>query len=189
MLLQFGPGAMGRCAIVFSLVLTQTPVFQFEAVQPELFGLGGSFTNAWADIDIDGDPDLFVGFGGTPNRLYRNDKGTFTDIAAAAGVADARATRAVAWGDFDADGDPDLLVGFTPGETSLLKLYRNDRGKFLDVPIHSMSTPTSLAIPPCSECLVHRLVGVVQLSVLADHRDADRPRDRGARSPRLSATR
>ena len=116
------------------LTLSQAPRPVFEAVQPELFGLGGSFTNAWADIDNDDDPDLFVGFGGTPNRLYRNDKGTFTDIAAAAGVADARATRAAAWGDFDADGDPDLLVGFTPLDTaSLLKLYRNDKGKFVDV--------------------------------------------------------
>jgi hypothetical protein len=105
----------------------------FEPMQPDVFALGGSFTNAWADYDGDLDPDLFVGFGGTPNRLYRNDKGTFTDVAAEAGVADARATLAAAWGDFDADGDPDLLVGFRPGETSLLKLYRNDRGKFVDV--------------------------------------------------------
>ena len=78
-------------------------------------------------IDGDGDLDLFVGFDGTPNRLYRNDKGTFTDVAAAAGVADARPTRAAAWGDVDADGDPDLLLGFTPAPGgSVLQLYRND---------------------------------------------------------------
>ncbi len=45
----------------------------------------------------------------------------------AAGLSDARATRAAAWGDFDRDGDPDLLVGFTPGATSVLQLYRNER--------------------------------------------------------------
>lgn len=106
----------------------------FEPVQPELFGGGANFTNAWADYDGDGDPDLFVGFDGTPNRLYRNDKGTFTDVAAAAGIADARSTRAAAWGDFDADGDPDLLVGFTPGPAgSVLRVYRNNAGKFVDV--------------------------------------------------------
>ena len=46
---------------------------RFEPVQPELLGLGGSFVNAWADADGDDDLDLFVGFNGTPNRLYRND--------------------------------------------------------------------------------------------------------------------
>jgi FG-GAP-like repeat/ASPIC and UnbV len=106
---------------------------RFEPVQPELFSLGGSFTNAWADYDADGDLDLFVGFNGTPNRLYRNDGGVFTDVAGAIGVADARATRAAAWGDYDTDGDPDLLAGFAPGTTSVLRLYRNDRGRFADV--------------------------------------------------------
>jgi hypothetical protein len=107
---------------------------RFDRVQPELFAAGGAFTNAWADAEGDGDLDLFVGFGGTPaNRLYRHDAGTFVDVAASAGVADARATRAAAWGDFDADGDPDLLVGFTPGAGSVLRLYRNTRGQFTDV--------------------------------------------------------
>ena len=144
--------SMDRATFVLflSAALLQAPAFRFEPVQPELFGLGGSFTNAWADIDNDGDPDLFVGFGGTPNRLYRNDNGTFTDIAAAAGVADARATRAVAWGDFDADGDPDLLVGFTPGETSLLKLYRSDGGKFVDATADTGLTITTGAVRQAS---------------------------------------
>jgi hypothetical protein len=116
-------------ALAISLVVFQA--LHFEPVQPDLFGAGGNLVNAWADYDGDGDPDLFVGFDGTPNRLYRNDKGTFTDAAAAAGVADARSTRAAAWGDFDADGDPDLLVGFTPGPAgSVLRLYRNNSGKF-----------------------------------------------------------
>jgi hypothetical protein len=48
-------------------------------------------------------------------------------------MADARATRAGAWGDFDGDGDPDLLVGFAPGPQSVLRLYRNDIGRFTDV--------------------------------------------------------
>jgi hypothetical protein len=86
-----------------------------------------------ADFDGDGDLDLFVGFSGTPNRLYRNDGGQFQDVAAMAGVADARATRAAAWSDVDADGDPDLLVGFAPGSGSVLRLYRNDRGQFTDI--------------------------------------------------------
>ncbi len=69
-----------------------------------------------------------------PTALYRNDGGTFTDVAATAGVADARPTRAAAWGDADADGDPDLLLGFTPAPgTSVLRFYRNAGGVFTDV--------------------------------------------------------
>jgi len=106
--------------------------FVFEPAHPDLFA-AATLTNAWADYDGDGDPDLFVGFNGTANRLYRNTGGTLLDVAAEAGVADVRATRAAAWGDYDADGDPDLLVGFTPGTESVLRLYRNTAGRFTDV--------------------------------------------------------
>ena len=118
------------CGIAFA----QSAAPAFEPIQPQTFGAGSNFTNAFADIDGDGDLDMFVGFDGKPNRLYRNDKGTFTDIASAAGVADTRPTRAVAWADVDADGDPDLLLGFTPlKDASVLKLYRNDGAKFVDM--------------------------------------------------------
>lgn len=119
-------------ALVTAFVL-QAAMPAFEPMQPDVLGAGATLTNAFADYDGDGDPDLFVGFDGKPNRLYRNDQGRFTDVAAAAGVADARPTRAAAWGDFDADGDPDLLLGFTPlKDASVLKLYRNTAGKFSD---------------------------------------------------------
>lgn len=106
----------------------------FELVQPDLFSAPGGQANAWADIDHDDDLDYVVGFRGRPNRLYRNNGGRFTDIAAAAGVADDAETRAVAFGDFDADGDADLYVGFAdPMRTS--KVYRNDGPgrRFVDV--------------------------------------------------------
>ena len=53
---------------------------RFEPLQPALFAAGGTLVNAFADIDGDDDLDLFVGFNGAPNRLYRNGGGTFTDI-------------------------------------------------------------------------------------------------------------
>ncbi|WP_373070078.1 FG-GAP-like repeat-containing protein [Gemmatimonas sp.] len=110
----------------------QSPLV-FQAIQPELFAAGGALTNAFADVDQDGDLDLFVGFNGTPNRLYLNTGGTFREIAAEAGIADARPTRAAAFSDVDADGDPDLLVGFTPGGGPVLRLYRNDGARFTDI--------------------------------------------------------
>jgi hypothetical protein len=124
---------MRRAFLLAAGIFASAQVVQFQPVQPELFSTPGAFVNAWADYDGDDDPDLFVGFNGVANRLYRNDKGAFVDVAADAGVADARAVRAAAWGDFDADGRVDLLVGFTPGPASLLRLYRNTGPKFQDV--------------------------------------------------------
>ena len=114
------------------LLPTQEGAVSFRPVQPELFAAPNSLVNAAADVDNDGDLDLFVGFNGTPNRLYRNTNGVFADAASMLGVADARATRAAAFGDWDGDGDPDLLVGFAPGGGPVLRLYRNDGGRFTD---------------------------------------------------------
>ena len=135
--------AIAPAAAVVMLCLAQAAPSspRFEPVQPDLFAAGGALVNAAADYDQDGDVDLFVGFNGTANRLYRNDRGSFTDVAAEAGIADTRPTRAAAWGDFDADGDPDLLVGFAPipapGAGSVLRQYRNDRGHFVDATAES----------------------------------------------------
>jgi hypothetical protein len=110
------------------------PRLSFELNQPDVFAATGGNTNAWADIDGDDDLDYFVGFRGRPNRLYRNDRGQFRDVASTLGLADTHETRAAAWGDYDADGDPDLFIGFA--DPSLpAKVYRNDaKGtRFVDV--------------------------------------------------------
>ena len=138
------------CALMAASLAAQSGLPVFEPMQPELLGSGSTFTNAFADYDNDGDPDLFVGFDGKPNRLYRNDRGTFVDVARDAGVVDSRPTRAAAWGDFDADGDPDLMLGFTPlKDGSVLKLYRNTAGKFTDTTAEvGLSVPTGAVRQP-----------------------------------------
>jgi hypothetical protein len=108
---------------------------RFEPVQPELFAAAGGQPNCWADFDNDGDLDLFVGFKkDLPNRLYRNDGGTFVEVGANLKVNDLPDTRAAAWGDFNSDGNLDLYVGFTRRSDVANKLYHNDgHGKFVDV--------------------------------------------------------
>ncbi len=125
------PAAIAGLAIA----LAQLQPARFELVQTALLSTGGTLVNAWADYDGDGDPDLFVGFNGAPNRLYRNDAGILVEVAVSAGVADSRATRAAAWGDYDGDRDPDLLVGFAAGNGPVVRVYRNDVGRFVDVTV------------------------------------------------------
>lgn len=107
---------------------------QFELIQPDTFAATGGQANAWADVDIDGDLDYFVAFRGRPNRFYRNDNGTFREVAKDVGLVDDQETRAAAWGDFDADGDADLYIGFADPKIPA-KVYRNDaKGtRFVDV--------------------------------------------------------
>jgi hypothetical protein len=116
------------------VVLAQDSVARprFEPFPDELRRGTPSLTNAIADYDGDGDLDIYVGMNGAPNRLYRNEGGSFLEVAGDAGIADARATRSAAWGDADADGDADLLLGFA-GPAGILKLYRNDQGRFTNI--------------------------------------------------------
>ncbi|MGK0184236.1 MAG: hypothetical protein ACI9R3_000002 [Verrucomicrobiales bacterium] len=69
-----------------------------------------SLSSAWEDFDNDGDLDLYVANDFGRNNLYRNEAGTFTDIAATAGVEDISPGMSVTWGDVNRDGWMDLYV-------------------------------------------------------------------------------
>jgi len=70
-----------------------------------------SFCCGWNDYDRDGWPDLYVVNDFGRKNLYRNNgDGTFTDVAAHAGVEDVGAGMSVCWLDYDNDGAEDLYV-------------------------------------------------------------------------------
>jgi tetratricopeptide (TPR) repeat protein len=70
-----------------------------------------SFCCGWGDYNRDGWPDLYVVNDFGRKNLYRNNgNGTFTDIAAQAGVEDVGAGMSVSWLDYDNDGAEDIYV-------------------------------------------------------------------------------
>ncbi len=99
-------------------------------------GLGDSHhptsSASWADYDLDGDLDLYVGNEADACQLFQNQgDGTFKNVAAMARVVNLRYTKGVIWGDFDNDRYPDLYVSNLKSDN---RLYRNKGdGTFEDV--------------------------------------------------------
>lgn len=96
---------------------------------------------AWADVDADGDLDVFlcqygervpVGVFDKPaaeSRLYLNEGRRFRDATRAFGIRGLVAQQnfiAAAFGDYDGDGFPDLFLSSTNAAASVL--LRNDHG-------------------------------------------------------------
>lgn len=87
-------------------------------------------TAGWADYDLDGDMDLFIGNEAkmgfdAPCQLFRNDGGQFIDVAKEAGVNIQRFVKGIGWGDYDGDGFPDLLLSCL-GKANILMHNRGD---------------------------------------------------------------
>ncbi|MEM8932533.1 MAG: VCBS repeat-containing protein, partial [Acidobacteriota bacterium] len=93
-----------------------------------LLSFAPSQAAAWADIDLDGDLDLFVG-NESSRRLNRRSElylnrgdGTFEEVATRLGLTVDAFVKGCVWGDIDNDGRPDLYVS-TMGSRNLL--FRN----------------------------------------------------------------
>ena len=89
-------------------------------------GLASDRSNAvsFADVDNDGDLDIFVANEYGTNRLYLNNgAGIFTEITRSAGLLSKEGGNAASFSDIDNDGDVDLYV--TNWSASNV-LYRND---------------------------------------------------------------
>lgn len=103
--------------------------------------VGGNYQSTWTDYDNDGDLDMYLAKcrAGAPandpqriNLLYRNNgNGTFTEVAAAAGVNDGAQSWSTAIEDFDNDGDLDILMSNISDANRFYK--NNGDGTFTDV--------------------------------------------------------
>jgi len=115
----------------------------------------------FADMDGDGDLDLFLGgLGNDPSLIFANNGDrTFSDVTAGSGIDTlaARNNISAAFGDYDLDGDLDLFVAHwgtardysSPGDTE--HLWRNDTDaigiKFTSVSESAGISPSILTLP------------------------------------------
>jgi tetratricopeptide (TPR) repeat protein len=97
---------------------------------------GRSLGAVFFDYDNDGDPDLFQANDATPNFLYRNVGGHFTEIGLEAGIAYGdggvpEGSMGIDVDDIDADGDADIVLTNFQWESN--RLYANSGdGHFRD---------------------------------------------------------
>lgn len=91
---------------------------------------GNSFSSQWADVDNDGDLDLFVtnSFWGGPWKnflFFNNGNGTFTKDITELPAIDEGWSYGCAFGDMDGDGDLDLAVATCLNAVQTDYLYEN----------------------------------------------------------------
>ncbi|HZN03866.1 MAG TPA: CRTAC1 family protein [Candidatus Polarisedimenticolia bacterium] len=112
-------------------------------------------TAVWFDYDGDGWLDLFIGNEARqddphPCELFHSNRdGTFTEVAAQAGVAAVGFVKGVTSGDFNNDGRPDLYLSVRGAENIL---YRNDGAsgggwRFTDVAAEAGVTEPFVSFP------------------------------------------
>ena len=98
---------------------------------------------AWADLEGDGLPDLYLVNSQGGNRLLGNQGGgVFVDLSAPP-IDDGGYGAGAVWGDHDNDGDPDLYLAKTAGQAN--RLLRNDGGVFVDVTAGALGEPAYAA--------------------------------------------
>lgn len=85
--------------------------------------INSAYSCGWADIDNDGDLDLYVARGqNNEDKMYRNDGTIFTDISSQCGMGDLLHSSCVSWGDYNNDGFLDLYLN---NNGSANRLYKN----------------------------------------------------------------
>ncbi len=156
---DIGPNLLYRNTgnLVFEEVAVAAGIAYTKSANENYYHSGPMF----ADLDGDGDLDLFLGgLGGSPSMIYANNgDGTFSDVTTGSGIDTLVSEHNIsaAFGDYDLDGDLDLFVAHwgtprdfsAPGDTE--HLWRNDSDatgiRFSSVSEAAAISPTILTLP------------------------------------------
>lgn len=85
---------------------------------------GHSIGSSWADVDGDGDPDLFVPNAGETNYFFRNNNGELELEVSSLLSQSTDYSTGGSWGDYDNDSDLDLFVANASNVSN--QLFIND---------------------------------------------------------------
>jgi len=130
-----GGGMFAPCEHPCSLLRQSSPGRFVDVTKDAGIEIAGPTRSAaFADVDLDGDLDLFIGYETEraasglrfPSILWRNDgKGRFVDASQESRIDNDRRVVGCAFGDVDGDGDPDLYVSNWLAKN---RLYINEGG-------------------------------------------------------------
>ncbi|UCE27043.1 MAG: VCBS repeat-containing protein, partial [Candidatus Coatesbacteria bacterium] len=129
----------------FLIIIVVFPLVALAGFTEEpQFGAWRTQSMNWADLDLDGDPDLAEqNSDGQDNYLYlnRND-GTFAEVAL---PMEGWSSTCTAWGDCDNVNGPDLAVGCNPYPRANFIFVNDGAGNFEKRPELGTTVPSGIA--------------------------------------------
>jgi len=129
--------------------------FTDVTVTSGILAMAPTQTASWADVNLDGWVDLFIGNETASSQVFKNElylnngDGTFNNVLEGSGLEDSDGyVKGCSFGDIDNDGLPDLYLSYFNAAN---KLYKNvstsEHLKFVDISRKSLTSQPIVSFP------------------------------------------